>query len=176
MITGCPSLEIFDLSENDIGDDGINLCVHHINNLTELKLELCGLSVKGTYICIIKYSIFIVAIIGCITSYICNTILLQLQLCILILINMHESCCFSRCIISTTGAGCIKTILMEANKLYLLRIGKNNIGDDGISYIAEGLQKNESLTILKAFDCGFKEKGSLYVQLGFGSIPVLVVE
>ena len=48
MITGCPSLKIFDLSENDIGDDGISLCVHHINNLTELKLELCGLSDKGT--------------------------------------------------------------------------------------------------------------------------------
>ena len=48
MITGSPSLRVLDLSENSVGDDGISLCLHHINTLTELRVALCGLSVEGS--------------------------------------------------------------------------------------------------------------------------------
>ena len=47
MITGSPSLRVLDVSGNDIGDDGLSLCLQHINTLTELKVYHCGLSVKG---------------------------------------------------------------------------------------------------------------------------------
>ena len=48
MITGSPSLGVLDVSFNNIGDDGISLCLQHINTLTELCVYYCGLSVKGS--------------------------------------------------------------------------------------------------------------------------------
>ena len=56
MITGSPSLRVLSFAFNDIGDDGISLCLQHINTLTELRVELCGLSAKGSVYCIISYS------------------------------------------------------------------------------------------------------------------------
>ena len=49
---------------------------------------------------------------------------------------------------------------METSKLDFLHIGKNNIGDDGMKLIMEGLQKNTTMTILKAYDCGFSVEGT----------------
>ena len=46
-IAGSPFLTILEVSENEIGDDGIEACVHHINNVIRLSLEFCGFSVKG---------------------------------------------------------------------------------------------------------------------------------
>ena len=49
MITGSPSLKVLDVSFNTIiGDDGISLCLQHINTLTELRVQWCGLSVEGS--------------------------------------------------------------------------------------------------------------------------------
>ena len=48
MITGSPSLRVLDVSWNNIGDDGISLCLQHINALTKLSVEECGLSVEGS--------------------------------------------------------------------------------------------------------------------------------
>ena len=56
MITGSPSLRILDVSFNNIGDDGISLCLQHINTVTELIVMDCGLSVKGSVYCINSYS------------------------------------------------------------------------------------------------------------------------
>ena len=56
MITGSPSLEVLDVSGNNIGDDGISLCLQHINTVTELIVMECGLSVKGSVYCINSYS------------------------------------------------------------------------------------------------------------------------
>ena len=56
MITGSPSLRILDVSCNNIGDDGIFLCLQHINNMIELIVMKCGLSVKGSVYCINSYS------------------------------------------------------------------------------------------------------------------------
>ena len=47
MITGSPSLRVLNVDLNYIGDDGISLCLQHINTLTELSVRDCGLSVKG---------------------------------------------------------------------------------------------------------------------------------
>ena len=49
MITGSLSLKVLDVSVNNIGDDGISLCLQHINTLTELRVARCGLSVEGSY-------------------------------------------------------------------------------------------------------------------------------
>ena len=56
MITGSPSLRVLDVRGNNIGDDGISLCLQHINTLTELIVDQCGLSVKGSVYCINSYS------------------------------------------------------------------------------------------------------------------------
>ena len=47
MISGSPSLRVFDVSNNDIGDVGIFLCLQTINTLTKLMVAGCSLSVKG---------------------------------------------------------------------------------------------------------------------------------
>ena len=56
MITGSPSLRVLNVSYNNIGDDGISLCLQHINTVTELRVEHCGLSIKGSVYCINSYS------------------------------------------------------------------------------------------------------------------------
>ena len=48
MITGSPSLRVLNLGANNIGDDGISLCLQHINTLTELRVPWCSFSVKGS--------------------------------------------------------------------------------------------------------------------------------
>ena len=48
MTTGSPSLRILDVSTNGIGNDGVSLCLQHINTLTELRVAACCLSVGGT--------------------------------------------------------------------------------------------------------------------------------
>ena len=48
MITGSPSLRALDVNGNKIGDDGLSLCLQHINTLTKLSVSVCGLSVEGT--------------------------------------------------------------------------------------------------------------------------------
>ena len=57
MITGSPSLRVLDVRGNMIGDNGISICLQHINTLTELNVQYCGLSVKGNVYCIISYII-----------------------------------------------------------------------------------------------------------------------
>ena len=53
---------------------------------------------------------------------------------------------------------------METSELDYLHVGKNLIGNDGMKLITEGLQKNKTLTQLKAYDCGFSTEGT-YSQL-----------
>ena len=53
MITGSPLLRVLDVSYNDIGDDGISLCLQYINNVADLGVAKCGLSVKGSVYCVI---------------------------------------------------------------------------------------------------------------------------
>ena len=52
ILMGNRTLQVLDMSNNSIGDDGISVIVEqlqHITTLTELNVVTCGLSVKGTY-------------------------------------------------------------------------------------------------------------------------------
>ena len=60
----------------------------------------------------------------------------------------------------TTGAICIKTLLMENKTITSLSIGWNKIYDEGAAVISEGLQCNHTLTTLRIFDCGLLVEGT----------------
>ena len=48
------TLQVLDMSINDIGDDGmavISEALQHNKSLTALRVAQCGLSVKGTVVC-----------------------------------------------------------------------------------------------------------------------------
>ena len=49
---------------------------------------------------------------------------------------------------------------MENNKLQHLNIGNNNITDDGVRYVTEGVQHNDTLTELWLWDCKISVKGN----------------
>ena len=50
LYVGSPSLRVLDVSWNNIGDDGISLCLQHVNTLTELNVTGCELSVEGMHV------------------------------------------------------------------------------------------------------------------------------
>ena len=55
IITGIATLRVLDVSSNDISDDGmavISEALQHSKSLTTLWVGRCGLSVKGTVMCI----------------------------------------------------------------------------------------------------------------------------
>ena len=55
ILMGNCTLQVLNVSDNSIGDDGISVIVEqlkHITTLTELVVLKCGLSVKGTIVCI----------------------------------------------------------------------------------------------------------------------------
>ena len=55
IITGSTTLRVLDVSNNDISDYGIALiseALQHAKSLTTLSVAGCGLSVKGTVMCI----------------------------------------------------------------------------------------------------------------------------
>jgi len=60
----------------------------------------------------------------------------------------------------TTGASCFGRHLKNCN-LQVLNIGGNDIGDDGISLMMDGLQQNKTLTKLAVWLCGLSTKGTI---------------
>ena len=57
IITGSATLRVLDVSNNDIGDYGmavISEVIQHNKSLTTLVVIQCGLSVKGTVVCVFK--------------------------------------------------------------------------------------------------------------------------
>ena len=55
IITGSATLRVLDVSHNDIGDNGmavISEALQHNKSLTTLRVAVCGLSVKGTVVCV----------------------------------------------------------------------------------------------------------------------------
>ena len=55
IITGSATLRELNVSNNDISDDGmavISEALQHNKSLTTLGIKKCGLSVKGTVVCI----------------------------------------------------------------------------------------------------------------------------
>ena len=59
-----------------------------------------------------------------------------------------------------TGATYIKKMLMVNRTLKYLEIGYNNIQDDGVRDIMEGLQQNDTLTKLALYNCEISVKGN----------------
>ena len=58
IITGSATLRELNVSFNDISDDGMALileAIHHNKSLTTLRVEGCGLSVKGTVVWALLY-------------------------------------------------------------------------------------------------------------------------
>ena len=51
-------------------------------------------------------------------------------------------------------------MLMENKNLTFLIISNNNIGDDGVRHVAEGLQQNDTLTKLWLSSCNISVKGN----------------
>ena len=49
---------------------------------------------------------------------------------------------------------------MNNNKLQHLDIAHNDIGDDGVRHIAEGLQQNDALIELRLRNCQISVKGN----------------
>ena len=49
---------------------------------------------------------------------------------------------------------------MENKKLQHLDIGGNEIGDDGVRHVTEGLQQNDALTELRLWVCRISVKGN----------------
>ena len=55
LLVGNYTLQVFSVTNNHIGDDGISVIVEqlqHITTLTELDVRGCGLSVRGTVVCV----------------------------------------------------------------------------------------------------------------------------
>ena len=64
----------------------------------------------------------------------------------------------------TTGAICIKTLLMENKKLQILNIGNNQIGNEGVAAVCEPLYNyNTTLTELRMNHCGISVEGKYYI-------------
>ena len=63
----------------------------------------------------------------------------------------------------TTGAICIKTLLMENKKLQVLDIGANQISNEGVAAICEGLHHNTNVTELRMSECGLSVEGKYYM-------------
>ena len=70
-------------------------------------------------------------------------------------------------VIVTTGASCVGELLKINNSLQELVMWDNQIGDDGMSSVADGLQCNNTLTKLDVQRCGFSVKGTVVYKTEF---------
>ena len=61
-------------------------------------------------------------------------------------------------VIVTAGAICLGELLKVNNSLQQLDMRYNDIGEDGILSIADGLQHNNTLQILNVLGCEFSVK------------------
>ena len=63
-------------------------------------------------------------------------------------------------VIVTTGASCLGELLKVNNSLQVLNMRDNDIRDDGMLSVADGLQHNNTITKLDVSECKFSVKGS----------------
>ena len=70
-------------------------------------------------------------------------------------------------VIVTTGASCLGELLKVNNSLQELDMTYNDIGDDGMSSVADGLQYNKTLTMLSVRCCGLSVKGTVVYKTEF---------
>ena len=72
------------------------------------------------------------------------------------------------CVYCSTGAFCIKTLLMENKTITFLDISFNKIQDEGAVVISQGLRCNHTPTTLKISYCGLSVEGSVVVRFVCG--------
>lgn len=70
-------------------------------------------------------------------------------------------------VIVTTGASCLGELLKVNNSLQELDMRYNDIGDDGMSSVADGLQYNNTLRKLNVERCGLSVKGTVVYKTEF---------
>ena len=74
-------------------------------------------------------------------------------------------------IVVTTGASCLGELLKVNHSLQELVMGDNDISDEGISSVADGLQCNNTLTKLDVRRCELSVKGTVVYK----KIIILVI-
>ena len=70
-------------------------------------------------------------------------------------------------VIVTTGASCLGELLKVNNSLQELDMRYNDIGDDGMSSVADGLQYNNTLRKLDVEGCRLSVKGTVVYKTEF---------
>ena len=146
------TLQELNLYNNDIGDDGmiaISEALQHNKSLTTLTVGQCGLSSKGTIVC--KCSM--IRLHRLIELPYTDYVVLWLQ---------------CDCIMITTGAISISKMMMINHSLQELNMFNNNIGDNGISAIAEALG-NCKIDILNISQCGITPTGASSLAVALSS-------
>ena len=69
-----------------------------------------------------------------------------------------------------TGASCLSELLKVNNSLQELDMYRNDILDDGMLLVADGLQCNNTLTKLYVGRCGISVKGTVVYKTDFKTI------
>ena len=69
--------------------------------------------------------------------------------------------------IITTGASYVGELLKVSTSLQELVMRDNDIYDDGMSSVADGLQSNKTLAKLSVWRCGFSVKGTVVYKTEF---------
>ena len=77
-------------------------------------------------------------------------------------------------VVVTTGASCLGELLKVNHSLQELDMRDNNISDEGISSVADGLQCNNTLTKLNVVECGLSVKGTVVYKTEL-KIIILVI-
>jgi len=182
-------LRELDVSGNPIGDDGMTLIsseLQYNNVLTELGMQLCGLSVKGILLCIMTWLddqyTFCTGVI-CINK-LCSLQVLNISyndigddIGAIVSKNQLNELKAIDCGITPTGARSLAAGLLCNNSIRKLCISKNQIGDDGITAIAETFY-NSCIETLNVSDCGITHTGAISLSAGLvvnGSIKNLNV-
>ena len=129
LLVGNCTLQVLDVSDNDIGDDGISVIVEqlqYITTLSKLYVYRCGLSVKGEEL--INFVFFACTSISeycCLCYYLIPYMVTSVRYIIIVIVMI------------TTGAIAVSKLLVGNCTLQVLDVSDNAIGDDGISVIVE---------------------------------------
>ena len=76
-------------------------------------------------------------------------------------------------VIVTTGASCLSELLKVNNSLQELDMSDNDIDDNGMSSVADGLQYSKTLTKLNVQWCGLSVNGTVVYKTEFKIIWLL---
>ena len=150
IITGSSTLKVLDVGCNKFDDDGMLMISEELqhNNLIDLSVERRELSVKGEDKQLANFLAIHYTLLFMFTNIPCD---------------IANQCEIYNIFMIITGAIAVSKLLMGNCSLQELYVCNNNIGDDGISVIAEQLQHITTLHTLNVSSCGLSVKGSYTV-------------